>query len=42
MLAAEKRRGLGFDRHLQHVARESTDEADHRRLRRSDRRFAAV
>src|SRR5262249_19890777 len=42
MLPAKKRRGLGFDRHLQHVACESTDEADHRRLGRSNHRIATL
>src|SRR5262245_24937233 len=30
MLAPEKRRGLRFDGHLQHVTGEPTDEPDHR------------
>jgi hypothetical protein len=30
MLSTEKGRGLGFDRHLQHVPREATYESDHR------------
>src|SRR5262249_2310329 len=42
MLAAEKRRRLGLDRHLQHVAGESTHETDHRRLGRSDGRIAIL
>src|SRR5262249_8983253 len=33
MLTAEKRGGLRFDGHLQHVARESSNEAHHRGLR---------
>src|SRR5262249_14373643 len=33
VVTTQKRRRFGLDRHLQHVARESTDEPDHRWLR---------